>query len=178
MFLAKESFWQGNFFCGIKMFSRMKVPGLRGFPRASKCFLSMSKCYEINFRYKLKEFPDTKFFTLSWKYFHFMQGGPRIGILNQGLGGPRQLKKFYWKSSKLEFECPVAAFGRCNYWVSYIWRLCHHILGVLVAISLILLCRTSQKQYGSIWIYKCEKTQCRGKYYYKNDTWLKKSDML
>ena len=151
MFPAKESFWQGNLFCGIKMFSHMKVPELRGFPRASKCFLSMSKCYEINFRYKLKEFPDTKFFTLSWKYFHFMQGGPRIGILNQGLGGPRQLKKFYWKSSKLEFECPVAAFGHCNYWMSYIWRLCHYILGFLVdfqnilSIYLILLCRTSQK---------------------------------
>jgi len=43
----------GKFFRGIKMFSRMKVPGLRGFPHASKC-------YEISFRYKLKEFPDTK----------------------------------------------------------------------------------------------------------------------
>jgi len=41
------------------MFSRMKVPG--------KCFLGMSKCYEMSFRYKLKRVPGFKNFRATSK---------------------------------------------------------------------------------------------------------------
>ena len=51
------------------------------------------------------------------------------------------LRRSFWVCVEWDSNCfkfwislimIVAAFGHCNYWMSYIWRLCHYILGFLV----------------------------------------------